>query len=34
MRKLLAVVETAAYINKASKLMDEADRATIVDMPV
>ena len=32
MRKLLAVVETAAYISKASRLMDEVDRAAIVDM--
>lgn len=31
MRKLLAVVETAAYISKASRLMDEVDRAAIVD---
>lgn len=30
MRKLLAVVKTAAYISKASQLMDEADRVDMI----
>ena len=32
MAKLLSVVETAAYLGKAAKLMSDADRAAIVDM--
>lgn len=32
MGKLLSVVETAAYLGKASKMMSDSERAAIVDM--
>ena len=32
MTKLLSVVETPAYLSKASKLLDENERAAVVDM--
>jgi hypothetical protein len=32
MTKLLSVVETPAYLSKASKLLNENERAAVVDM--
>jgi len=34
MTKLLSVVETPAYLSKASKLLNENERAAVVDMIV